>query len=135
MRTVLRMLALPMRVEWRRGRGRFGLGPEVRYLLDARRDNEDVIRTAIGVAPNLAQPAASSIAQVAVMELPMVGSVTNLYSRWSIGVSGALGIKLPMDHHTTCFDMRWSEGLTNISKMTGAPERTRAVQFGVGLLW
>jgi hypothetical protein len=140
MHTHLRMLALPLRAEWRHGAARFALGPEVRYLVDAKRDIRNIYSEISVPSPNLAEPSrgrtsTASALQFGFPRFAVDGRITDLYERWSFAASAAIGVVRPVDRHAVRVDLRWSEGLTNVSRIGGVSERTRAVQFGVGFLW
>jgi hypothetical protein len=140
LRTHLRMMTLPVRLEWRHGAGRLGLGPEVRYLVAAERDLHDVDKRIIGVLLNLADPgggraSAYSFHFPAASKFTVDGDVTDRYERWSLAASAVAGLEKPLRRQAVRCDLRWIEGLTNVSKSPGVTQRTRAVQLVVGLLW
>jgi hypothetical protein len=140
LRTHLRMMTLPVRLEWRHGAWRLGLGPEVRYLAAAKRDLHDVDVRRMGVLLNQADPgrgraSENSIEDAAAYRFTVDGDVTDCYERWSLAASAVAGLQKPVGRHAVRCDLRWIEGLTNLSALPGLSQRTRAVELGVGLLW
>ncbi len=137
--TSLRMVALPVRLEWRRANWRLGAGPEVRYLTSARLRLEDVQSFGGITAPARARPVRGPVTPAAQI-FENVGTldgadVTDVFERWSVAASGLVGRDFRAGRHVLRTELRWSEGLTDVAKSTNPTRRTRAAQLGLGLLW
>jgi hypothetical protein len=138
--TSLRMVALPVRLEWRRAGWRLGAGPEARYLVSAHGKLEDATVSFGGIpGPARARPARGTAAPTAQI-FENVGSldgvdITDAFERWTVAASGLVGRDFPAGRHVLRTELRWSEGLMNASKLSNPTRRTRAAQLGLGLLW
>lgn len=131
-------VAVPLLVELRRGPWRAGLGPQVRYLLSARRTSEDfepVAQPAATAAASrpIARPAAQIFEEVGTFDGS--GDATDFYERWTVALQGGVGRAWAAGGHELRADLRAAFDLTSAGDRFGGDLRGAWAGFAIGLLW
>jgi len=131
-------VAVPLVVELHRGAWRAGLGPQVRYLLSARRTSEDYEAPVLpGPQAAPARPGAAPAAQIfeEVGTFDGSGDATGFYQRWTLALQAGIGRAWAADRHELRADVRAGVDLTEASDRFGDGLRGTSVGFTLGLLW
>lgn len=129
------VVLLPLRVEYRRGPLRVGLGPQARYLAKAWRDGSEFELAPLPPAPG--RPAAAPAAQIFedVGTFSGSGDATTLYERWTFSALATVGLARPVAGHELRAELRGFADLTDATKDLGGGERASLFQLVVGALW
>lgn len=129
------VLLVPLRIEYRRGPLRVGLGPQVRYLARAWREGSEFELVPLPLAPG--RPAAAPAAQIFedVGTFSGSGDATKFYERWTLSALASVGVAWPMAGHELRAELRGFTDLSDATKDLGGGERASVFQAVVGALW
>jgi len=118
----LRVLSVPLRVQWRQRGWEAGAGLEAMDVLDARyRHPEYVPMVALGSA----------------MSFPLDAwhDASSSFRRVGFAGQGVAGREIAVGAHLVRLEARWTEGLTRMQRDRDISQRIRAAQLVLGWLW
>lgn len=129
------VVLVPVRLEYRRGPLRAGLGPQARYLLKAWREGSEFELVPLPSA--LGRPGAAPAAQIFedVGTFSGSGDATRFYERWTFSALATVGLAWPVAGHELRAELRGFADLSDATKDLGGGERASVFQVVVGALW
>lgn len=129
------VLLVPLRIEYRRGPLRVGLGPQVRYLAKAWRQGSEFELVPLPLAPG--RPAAAPAAQIFedVGTFSGSGDATRFYERWTFSATASVGLAWPVAGHELRTELRGFTDLSDATKDLGGGERARVLQLVLAGWW
>lgn len=131
-------LLLPLRVEYRRGPLRVGLGPQLRYLLSAARTSSEfewVETGSLVPSPNAPRPAPTAQIFEDVGTFDGAGDATSLYERCTLSALASLGVAWPAGGHELRAELRGWTDATRATKDLGGGEKATTFQLVLAGLW
>jgi hypothetical protein len=138
MRTRLHRVGVPVRLRlalpFLRGLSAEG-SAETQYLLQARRDDEQLGNLGIVIWPALA-PGRSEGPDAIIFE-PYTGQddLTSLYPRWNLALGGGLGWEFPLGRVTGVLHGRYQQGISDQTLTPYAKDFSRVGEVGFGVRW
>lgn len=108
---------------------------ETRYLLQARRDDEQLGDAAFPLAPHARHGRDAAPAAIIFEDYTGQNDITGMYPRWNLALGGGLGWEFPLGKVTGTLRARYQQGVSDQTETPDAKNFSRVAELGLGVRW